>query len=85
MLISTVASPTSFGDFHTSSGADQLAVGYYQGNGLFGLCVSVKPSLAGIPGIRNGTNVTLQMVYDGGDGTLYQVVYANHCLLRLVG
>jgi len=72
VLISTAASPTSFNDFHTSSGADQLVVGYYEGNGTNGLCVSVKPTAAGIPGIQNGTNVTFQMVYNGGDGILYQ-------------
>jgi len=72
VLISTVASPTSFGDFHTSSGADQLVVGYFQGTGTTGLCVDVKASAAGIPGVQNGTNVTFQMVYNGGDGILYQ-------------
>ena len=72
MLISTVASPSSFNDFHTSSGADQLVVSYFQGTGTSG-CVRVTPSAAGIPGIQNGANVTMQMVFDGGDGKLYQV------------
>jgi len=71
VLLSTTASPSSFGDFHTSSGADQLVVGYFQGTGTTG-CVSVKPNGAGIPGVQNGANVTLQMVFDGGDGKLYQ-------------
>lgn len=71
-MISTAASPTSFDDFHTSSGADQLVVSYYKGTGLGG-CISVKPDAAGISSIQNGSNVTFQMVFDGGDGKLYQV------------
>jgi hypothetical protein len=71
-MLSTAPSPTSFDDFHTSSGADQLVVNYFQGTGTSG-CVRVMPNAAGIPGIQNGSNVTLQMVFDGGDGKLYQV------------
>jgi len=71
VMISTAASPSSFNDFRTSSGADQLVVGYFQGTGPSG-CVRVQASAAGISGIQNGTNVTLQMVFDGGDGKLYQ-------------
>jgi len=71
VLISTVASPTSFNDFHTSSGGDQLVVSYFQGTGTSG-CVRVTPNAAGISGIQNGSNVTFQMVFDGGDGKLYQ-------------
>jgi len=71
VLLSTAASPTSFNDFHNSSGGDQLVVSYFQGTGTSG-CVRVTPNSAGISGIQNGTNVTLQMVFDGGDGKLYQ-------------
>jgi len=71
VMISTAASPTSFNDFHTSSGGDQLVVSYFQGTGLSG-CIRIEPTAAGIPGIQNGSNVTFQMVFDGGDGKLYQ-------------
>lgn len=84
MMISTAASPSTANDFHNSSGSDQLVVGYFKGNGTTGLCVSVKPTAAGVPGIQNGTNVTLQMVYDGGDGTLYQVMPPPHTCNRFV-
>ena len=80
-MLSTAASPTSFDDFHTSSGGDQLVVSYFQGTGTSG-CVSVLPTAAGIPGIQNGTNVTLQMVFDGGDGRLYQVYITRSRLPR---
>ncbi|KAF9643652.1 hypothetical protein BDM02DRAFT_3123125 [Thelephora ganbajun] len=71
VLLSTSASPTSYGDFHTPSGGDQLVVDYFKATGTSG-CVRIMPTAAGISGIQNGSNITLQMVYDGGDGKLYQ-------------
>ena len=76
VMLSTAASPESFNDFHTASGADQLVVDYFKGTGTSG-CISVVPNGAGISGIQNGSNVTLQMVFDGGDGKLYQVSHTN--------
>jgi len=76
VMLSTAASPQAFTDFHTASGGDQLVVDYFKGTGTSG-CITVKPNGAGIPGIQNGTNVTLQMVFDGGDGRLYQVSRTN--------
>jgi hypothetical protein len=76
-MISTASDPTNFTYFHTSSGADQLVVGYFRGSGTTGLCLSVMPTAAGIPGVQDGANVTFQMVFNGGDGVLYQVRYTN--------
>ena len=84
VMLSTAAAPESFNDFHNSSGGDQLVVGYYQGTGTSGLCVRVNANEAGIPGIQDGSNVTLQMVFNGGDGILYQVS-RNELLLALSG
>ena len=80
-MLSTAASPASFNDFHTASGADQLVVDYFKGTGSSG-CITVMPNRAGISGIQNGTKVTLQMVFDGGDGKLYQVSRTN-CFFAL--
>ena len=74
-MISTAAAPSSFNDFRNSSGTDQLAVGYFQGTGTSG-CIRVNASAAGL-GVQDGSNITLQMVYNGGDGVLYQVSRAN--------
>ena len=71
-MLSTASSPTSFSDFRTAAGADQLVVNYFQGNETSG-CIHVMPTAAGIPGVQNGSNITFQMVFDGGDGKLYQV------------
>ena len=70
--ISTDPNPNSFDDFHTSNGSDQLAVPYFQGQGSQG-CIPVSIGALGLPGIANGSNVTIQLVQDGSDGSLYQV------------
>jgi hypothetical protein len=70
MLVSTVQDPTSFADFNSSSG-QQLAIPFFQetGEGLF--CFSFNfPT--NITGLQDGANVTIQLVFDGGDGVLYQ-------------
>ena len=73
-MLSTAPSPTSFSDFRTASGADQLVVDYFQGNGTVG-CIHLVPTAAGIPGVQNGTDLTFQVVFDDGSGgTLYQVI-----------
>jgi hypothetical protein len=71
-MISTKANPTSFNDFTNSSGGSQLAVPFLQGAGTFG-CMPVNAGSAGIAGVGDGANVTLQMMFNGGDGNLYQV------------
>ena len=70
--ISTVPNPDSFDDFHTSNGSDQLAVPYFEGQGTQG-CIPVSVGALNLPGIGDGSNVTLQIVQDGSDGSLYQV------------
>jgi len=91
--ISTVANPDSFDDFHTANGSDQLAVPYYESQGTQG-CIPVNISALGLPGVTDGSNVTLQLVQDGTSGNLYQVrrilgfffflTLAHHTLCRAV-
>jgi hypothetical protein len=71
-MISTSSDPTSFSNFRNSSGGDQLAVPYFQSGGTSG-CIAVNVSDSGLSGLNDGSNVTLQMVFNGGDGILYQV------------
>jgi hypothetical protein len=42
-------------------------------------CIPLDLSDTGISGISNGANVTLQFVYNGGDGKLYQVSLRVAC------
>jgi len=71
VMISTKADPSSFDDFHNSTGGDQLAVPYFQASGV-SACIKVEIGSLGLSGATDGSNVTLQMAFNGGDGVLYQ-------------
>ncbi|KIJ07689.1 hypothetical protein PAXINDRAFT_50652, partial [Paxillus involutus ATCC 200175] len=71
VIVSTKQDPTSFADFNSSSGL-QLVVPYFQQSGTGKFCFPVDLAKAGVPGIQDGANVTIQMIYDSGDGQLYQ-------------
>ncbi|WVQ71036.1 hypothetical protein IAR50_000561 [Cryptococcus sp. DSM 104548] len=71
-FISTNENPTSFDDFNTTSNgtAIPLASSIFQvaeGDSCFNIDMG---SLS--VGLTNGSDVTLQIQYDGGDGNLYQ-------------
>ncbi|KAF8807189.1 hypothetical protein BYT27DRAFT_7189274 [Phlegmacium glaucopus] len=65
VLISTVANPTSFDNFTLVNTFSQL-------NGEGGFCLPLDFSTSNVTGLQNGENVTVQMVFNGGDGQLYQ-------------
>ncbi|KAF8550890.1 hypothetical protein OG21DRAFT_1524807 [Imleria badia] len=71
VIISTDQDPTSFSDFNSSSGY-QMVVPYFQtsGEGLF--CFPINITASGVSGVQDGVNVTIQVIFDGGDGVLYQ-------------
>jgi len=71
-IVSTKAEASSFSDFNTSSGY-QIGVPFvkYSGSGQF--CLPINLAKSGISGIQEGANVTVQVVFAGGDGNLYQV------------
>jgi len=72
ILISTVQDPTSFTNFTNSSGQQQFARDYASATGAGGFCIPLDLSNTGITGVADGANVTIQFVFDGGDGNLYQ-------------
>ncbi|ODO07308.1 hypothetical protein L198_00887 [Cryptococcus wingfieldii CBS 7118] len=70
-FISTSDNPSSFDDFNTTSNGTSipLASSIFQvaeGDSCFNI------DLGGSLGLTNGSDVTLQIQYDGGDGNLYQ-------------
>ncbi|KIM48434.1 hypothetical protein M413DRAFT_440166 [Hebeloma cylindrosporum] len=71
VLISTVANPNSFDNF-TVNGVDQLVHPYAKQADTGTFCIPLNISAAGIAGATDGANVTIQVVFDGGDGNLYQ-------------
>lgn len=76
VLISTVQNPVSFDNFtanDTSSGADQFARNFASGTGEGTFCIPLDLSSIGVSGVQDGANVTIQIVFDGGDGNLFQV------------
>ncbi|WRT64056.1 uncharacterized protein IL334_000984 [Kwoniella shivajii] len=71
-FISTSSSPTSFSDFNTTSNGTSIPLA----SSIFQVkegeaCFNVDLSSLGV-GLTNGSQVTLQVQYDGGDGNLYQ-------------
>ncbi|KAG6841056.1 hypothetical protein C0991_002267 [Blastosporella zonata] len=71
VLLSTAQNPTSFDNF--SSNGVQQVVGPYAKEGAAGtFCIPLNISAAGIDGLKDGSNVTIQVVFAGGDGNLYQ-------------
>ncbi len=47
--------------------------------GTGGFCIPLNLSDTGISGVSSGANVTLQFVYNGGDGNLSQVSLRVAC------
>ncbi|KAI0963307.1 hypothetical protein AcW1_000417 [Taiwanofungus camphoratus] len=72
VLIATVSDPDNFANFSSSSGQQQLVVQYFETQGEGAFCAPINISAANIPGVQSGANVTVQFVFDGGDGELYQ-------------
>ncbi|KAF8480957.1 hypothetical protein DFH94DRAFT_737059 [Russula ochroleuca] len=72
ILLSTAQDPTSFNNFTNSSGGQQLARNFASATGSGGFCIPLDLSNTGISGVSDGANVTLQFLYNGGDGNLYQ-------------
>jgi hypothetical protein len=73
-LLSTVQDPTSFNNFTNSTGGQQLARNFATGSGEGGFCIPLNLSASGISGVTDGANVTIQLLYNGGDSSLYQVI-----------
>jgi hypothetical protein len=70
-MISTVDNPSSFDHFNVD-GQQQLIHPYAQEDDAGTFCVPLNISAANIPNVRDGSNVTIQVVFEGGDGNLYQ-------------
>lgn len=54
-----------------------MVVPYFLTNGEGSYCFPIDISASGISGVQDGANVTIQVIYNGGDDTLYQVVLCS--------
>ena len=50
-----------------------MVVPYFQTNGEGMYCFPINITASGVSGIQDGMNATIQIIFDGGDGVLYQV------------
>lgn len=84
VLISLEANPTNFSVFNTTTTGVELpfAVPFFSATGEGVACIPVNIGSLNIAGVGNGTNVTLQVQFSGGDGNLFQVCseLAVYCL-----
>ncbi|GLB36371.1 putative GPI anchored protein [Lyophyllum shimeji] len=71
VIISTVQNPTSFDNF-SSQGEQQIVSPYAKQENAGTFCIPLNISNANIDGVKEGANVTIQVVFAGGDGNLYQ-------------
>lgn len=76
VLISIDQDPTNFTQFNVSSTGVQLppAVPFFSASGEGLACIAIDIENLGIQGVNNGSNVTIQVRFDGGDGDLWQVI-----------
>jgi hypothetical protein len=54
-----------------------LAVNFFQTSGEGLACFNIDLSKSGIDGVKDGANVSIEVAFDGGDGTLYQVLSSS--------
>ncbi|KAF9557844.1 hypothetical protein CPC08DRAFT_819633 [Agrocybe pediades] len=65
VTLSTKANPTSFDDF-------SLVNTFFQVNGEGAFCIPLDLKSSNFTGLQDGQNVTIEIVFSGGDGQLYQ-------------
>ena len=66
VIVTNATNPTSFDNF-------TQAVPFFETTGEGPACFPLNLASTGISGLSDGANATLQFVFNGGDGTLYQV------------
>ncbi|TFK41392.1 hypothetical protein BDQ12DRAFT_591019, partial [Crucibulum laeve] len=71
VIISTVQNPRSFDNFSVN-GQQQFVSNYAKEADAGTFCIPLNISAANVEGVRDGSNVTIQIVFEGGDGNLYQ-------------
>ncbi|KIK02305.1 hypothetical protein K443DRAFT_131894 [Laccaria amethystina LaAM-08-1] len=67
----TVQNPTSFDNF-SSNGVQQFVSPYAKEASAGTFCMPLNISASNATGVKDGANVTIQVVWSGGDGNLYQ-------------
>lgn len=76
-MVSTVQNPNNFDNFSSTAGQPQFVNPFQDSPDAGVLCFPLDFSRSNITGIRDGANVTVQVVISGSDGSLYQVRYTS--------
>ncbi|PPQ90436.1 hypothetical protein CVT25_014954 [Psilocybe cyanescens] len=71
VILSTAENPNSF-DLFSVDGQEQIVSPWGNEHDAGSFCIPLNISAANIEGVRDGSNVTIQVVFNGGDGALYQ-------------
>ena len=69
VILSAARNPNNFANF-------TQAVDFFTYDTPGNFCFPVDLSVKNISGVQDGANVTVQLVYDAGDGRLYQVRFS---------
>ncbi|KAF4572702.1 Copper acquisition factor BIM1-like protein [Pleurotus pulmonarius] len=72
VMVSTVQNPNNFDNFSSATGEPQFVNAFQESSDAGVLCFPLDFSQSNITGIRDGANVTVQVVVAGSDGSLYQ-------------
>ncbi|KAF9499881.1 hypothetical protein BDN71DRAFT_1383328 [Pleurotus eryngii] len=72
VMVSTVQNPNNFDNFSSASGEPQFVNAFQSSPDAGVLCFPLDFSQSNITGVRDGANVTVQVVVAGSDGSLYQ-------------
>jgi hypothetical protein len=72
VLLSTEQNPNSWESFSLNE-TQTFVRDYAREEGAGTFCIPLDIAGANIPGAVDGANVTIQVVFEGGDGNLYQV------------
>ncbi|KAJ8084267.1 hypothetical protein PM082_003035 [Marasmius tenuissimus] len=71
VILSTSQNPRTWEDFY-ANGQQQLVRDYAKSPDAGTYCIPLDLSSTGIADVKDGANVTIQVVFAGGDGNLYQ-------------
>lgn len=81
VMVSTVQNPNNFDNFSSASGEPQFVNAFQSSPDAGVLCFPLDFSQSNITGVRDGANVTVQVVVAGSDGSLYQVIYTSSAVV----
>jgi hypothetical protein len=75
VLLSTKPNPSQQSDFNTSAsgGSQQTVVPFTKQSGQGMWCIPIDITSLGLADVTDGANVTIELVFNGPDGTLFQV------------